>query len=448
MGPVDTRTAGEEPVDRSEPIAIVGMGCRFPGANCPSEYWDVLCSGRSMIGDVPRDRWNAERFYDPDPTRPGTTAVRKGGFLQGALDEFDAAFFGIAPPEAMCMDPQQRILLEVAWETFEDAGIPPNQLGGGDTGVFVGAFTLDSLILQSSPLNRSRIRRQTATSSSMTMLANRLSYCFDFQGPSVSVDTACSASLVAIHLACQALRNGECSLALAGGVNVMLVPDYWLVMSKGGFLAKDGHCKSFDEAADGYARGEGAGLILLKPLHAALRDENDIYAIIRGTGVNHDGRTPGIASPSAAAQEALIRQVYARTGIALNSVRYVEAHGTGTAVGDPIEASVLGRTFGAARADGDHCVIGSVKAAIGHLEAAAGIAGVMKAALCLRHRAIPPQANFHTPNSNIPFDSLGLRLVRERELIPRGQDPTYVGVNSFGYGGTNAHAVLQNAPSS
>src|SRR5215510_14265981 len=257
---------------RDEPVAIIGMGCRFPGANCPSEYWDMLCSGRTAVRDVPEDRWSTYRFYDPDPGKPGTTYVRKGGFLDAALDEFDAAFFGISPREAMCMDPQQRLLLEVAWETFEDAGVVPQELAGGDTAVFIGGFTLDSLILQASPLNRASTSTHSATGSSMTMLANRLSYCFDFRGPSVTVDTACSASLVALHLACQALRNGDSSLALTGGVNVMLVPEYWIVMSKGQFLARDGYCKSFDERADGYSRGEGVGLVLLKPLHAALRD--------------------------------------------------------------------------------------------------------------------------------------------------------------------------------
>jgi acyl transferase domain-containing protein len=443
---VDSQPNGEESAHDGEPIAIIGMGCRFPGANSPSEYWNVLCSGRSMMRDVPSDRWNADRFYDPDPDRPGTTYVRKGGFLQGAVDEFDAAFFGISPRDAMYMDPQQRLLLEVAWETFEDAGVVPQEPAKRDTGVFIGGFTLDSLILQASPANLARTGIRSPTGTSMTMLANRLSYCFDFSGPSVSVDTACSASLVALHLACRALTHGECSLALAGGVNVMLVPQYWVVMSKGRFLAKDGYCKSFDEAADGYARGEGAGLVLLKPLHAALRDGNEIYAVVRGTGVNHDGRTGGISEPNPHAQEALIRQVYARAGVPMNSVRYVEAHGTGTAVGDPAEASVLGRTFGAGRSASDRCVVGSAKAAIGHLEAAAGVAGVIKAALCLHHHEIPPQAKLQTPNPSIPFDALGLRLARERELMPRDDAPTYVGVNSFGYGGTNAHAILQSAP--
>ena len=429
-----------------QPLAIIGMSVRFPGADSPSEYWDLLCSGRTAIGNVPEDRWNPDRFYHPDPNNPGTTYVRTGGFLRGALDQFDAAFFGISPREAIWMDPQQRLLLEVAWETLEDAGIAPDKLAGSSTGVFVGGFTLDSLILQSSPFNRTRLSSHSATGSSMTMLANRLSYCFDFRGPSMSVDTACSGSLVAFHLACQSLRQGECALALAGGVNVMLVPDYWIVMSKGQFLARDGFSKTFDEAADGYARGEGAGLVLLKPLEAALADHDQIYAVVRGTAVNHDGRTNGIAAPNPDAQEALIRQVYSQARVPFDQVRYVEAHGTGTAVGDPIEASVLGKTFGAGRSGNDPCVVGSAKASIGHLEAAAGIAGVTKAALCLHHDEIPPQANLQTLNSKIPFEALGLRVPRSREPMPAGDGPAYAGVNSFGYGGSNAHVILQQPP--
>ena len=429
-----------------QPLAIIGMSVRFPGADNPSEYWDLLCSGRTAIGNVPEDRWNPDRFYNPDPKNPGTTYVRTGGFLRGAMDEFDAAFFGISPREAIWMDPQQRLLLEVAWEAFEDAGIAPDKLTGSSTGVFVGGFTLDSLLLHSSPFNRSKLSSHSATGSSMTMLANRLSYCFDFRGPSMSIDTACSGSLVAFHLACQALRQGECTLALAGGVNVMLVPDYWIVMAKGQFLARDGFSKTFDDAADGYARGEGAGLVLLKPLEAALRDHDPIYAVVRGTAVNHDGRTNGIAAPNPDAQEALIRQVYSQARVPFDQVRYVEAHGTGTAVGDPIEVSVLGKTFGAGRSGNDPCVVGSAKAAIGHLEAAAGIAGVTKAALCLYHGEIPPQANLQTPNSKIPFDALGLRVPRNREPMPAGDGPAYAGVNSFGYGGSNAHVILQQPP--
>lgn len=430
-----------------EPIAIVGVGCRFPGgANSPQAFWKLLAAGADGIREVPPERWDIDRFYSEDMNAPGKMYVRKGGFLEEPVDRFDAGYFGISPREANNIDPQQRLLLEVAVEAMEDAGIPITGLAGSDTGVFIGGFTLDSLLLQMSPLNRENIGSHSATGASMTMLANRLSYSFDLRGPSLSTDTACSSSLVAVHLACQAIWRGECSAALAGGVNVMLRPEYPIVMSKGHFLSPDGYCKSFDERANGYARGEGAGVVILKPLSAALRADEPIYALIRGTGVNQDGRTDGITVPNPEAQEALIREIYARYNVPLNEVRYVEAHGTGTPVGDPIEASVLGRTFGSGRNAQTFCVVGSAKAAIGHLEAAAGIAGVIKASLCLREGAIPPQANLGNPNPKIPFETLGIRLPRALEKIPDGAGKVYVGVNSFGYGGTNAHAILEAPP--
>lgn len=434
-------------IDKIEPIAIIGIGCRFPGANNPLEFWNFLCSGHDAIRDVPKDRWNIDRFYSSDPNKPGKMYVRKGGFLQKSLDRFDAAFFGISPREAVYMDPQQRFLLEVAWEAMEDAGVIPNELAGTDTGVYIGGFTQDSLLLQMSPLNRKKLSTHSAAGASMTMLSNRLSYCYDFRGPSVSVDTACSSSLVAVHLACQALWKGECSLALAGGANIMLRPEYPIIMSKGQFLAPDGYCKSFDARANGYARGEGTGIVVLKPYKVAMRDGDVIYALVRGTGINQDGRTEGITVPNPDSQEMLIRQIYDQSEVPLNKVVYIEAHGTGTAVGDLIEATVLGRTIGAGRKKGDECVVGSVKAAIGHLEAAAGIAGLIKATLCAYHGQIPPQANLKTPNPKIPFDALGLRLPVQLQSMPDGEPPLFVGVNSFGYGGTNAHVILEQLPS-
>ena len=286
----------------SEPdqaIAIVGMGCRFPGgADSPAAFWDLLTRGADAIVEVPRDRWNVDRFYDPDPAKPGKMYVRAGGFLRERIDQFDALFFGMSPREAAFLDPQQRFLLEVAWEALEDAGLVPEALAGSDTGVYVGAFMLDNFVTQLNPLNRERIGTHTAVGSTMSILSNRLSYVFDLRGPSVSVDTACSSSLVAFHQACQAIRHGECSLALAGGVNIMHRPEIPISMCKGGFLSPDGRCKSFDARADGYGRGEGAGIVVLKPLAAALRDGDDIYALVRGTGVNQDGRTDGITVPN------------------------------------------------------------------------------------------------------------------------------------------------------
>ena len=430
-----------------EPLAIVGIGCRFPGgAENPSAFWELLSLGRDAIVDVPEDRWSIRKFYDSNPSKPGKMYVRSGGFLQERVDQFDALFFGISPREAMCMDPQQRLLLEVAWEALEDYGVDPTHLSGSATGVYIGAFTLDNKLMQMSPASRDVIGPHTAISSTMTILSNRLSYIFDFRGPSVSLDTACSSSLVAFHYACQALWQSECSLALAGGVNIMLRPEYPIAMCKGQFLAPDGHCKSFDARADGYARAEGAGIVVLKPLADALRDEDEIYALVRGTGVNQDGRTNGITVPNPDSQEALIRQVCAQADVSPQQIYYVEAHGTGTAVGDPLEARALGAVLGQGRQPEDACLVGSLKANIGHPEAAAGIAGVIKAALCLTRRQIPPLANLEQPNPEIPFEALGLRLPRTLEPIPESLASAYVSINSFGYGGTNAHAILEAPP--
>jgi acyl transferase domain-containing protein/NADP-dependent 3-hydroxy acid dehydrogenase YdfG/acyl carrier protein len=430
-----------------EAIAIIGIGCRFPGgASSPAAFWELIASGADAIVEVPRQRWNIDRFYDPDPEAPGKMYVRAGGFLQEPIDRFDALFFGMSPREAAYLDPQQRVLLEVAWEALEDAGLAAEGLAGSDAGVYVGGFMLDNLLTQLSPLNRDAIGPHTAVGSTMSILSNRISYAFDLRGPSLSMDTACSSSLVAFHQACQALRRGECSLALAGGVNVMHRPESPISMCKGGFLSRDGRCKSFDARADGYGRGEGAGLVVLKPLVAARRDGDRIYAVVRGTGVNQDGRTEGITVPNPEAQEALVRKVCTEAEVDPRWVRYVEAHGTGTALGDPLESAALGAVIGRGRGPEEACVVGSVKANIGHLEAASGVAGVIKAALCLTHRQIPPLAGLTQPNPKIPFEALGLRLPRGLEAMPNGNGPRCVGINSFGYGGTNAHAILQEAP--
>ncbi len=428
-------------------IAIVGIGCRLPGGiSNPSDFWQFIASGDDAIGEVPADRWNASKFYDADLAAPGKTYAKSGGFLQDPVTHFDTMFFGISPREAASMDPQQRLMLEVTWEALEDGGQVVDQLAGSNVGVYVGAFTLDNKLTQMSPLNRDLIGTYTPFGFTMAMLSNRLSYTFDFRGPSVSIDTACSSSLVAFHLACEGLRRGECSLALAGGVNIMLRPEFSVGMSKGQFLAPDGRCKSFDARADGYGRGEGAGVVVLKHLAQALNDGDRIYAVVRGTGVNQDGRTNGISVPNPQAQETLIRQVCAKGDVDPRAIRYFEAHGTGTAVGDPIEAQALGAVVGKNRTPDTACVLGSVKANIGHLEAAAGIAGVIKAALCLTHAQIPPLANLEQPNPNIPFEKLGLRLPTRLEPMPAGEGPALVGVNSFGYGGTNAHAVMEEPP--
>jgi acyl transferase domain-containing protein/NADPH:quinone reductase-like Zn-dependent oxidoreductase/NAD(P)-dependent dehydrogenase (short-subunit alcohol dehydrogenase family)/acyl carrier protein len=439
-------SVADTPLDR-EPIAIVGMGCRFPGgASSPQAFWQLLSNGIDAVCEVPADRWDWRRFYDPDPDKPGKTYVKQGGFLREQVAEFDPLFFGISPREAAAIDPQQRLLMEVTYEALEDAGLRIEALRGSATGVFIGAFAMDQMLLHSSIHNRDQMLANSTTGGSMTLLSNRLSYVFDWRGPSISLDTACSSSLVATHYACQSLRNRECSLAVAGGANVMLRPEYFMAMCKGKYLSPDGRCMTFDARGNGYVRGEGAGVVVLKRLSEALRDRDPICAVLRGTGVNQDGQTPGISFPSQAAQERLIEQVYAQAGVSPGVVQYVETHGTGTRAGDPVEARALENVFSQGRAAGQKCRVGSVKSNIGHLEAAAGVAGLMKAALSLKHGAIPPNLHFEKPNPEIPFDQMCLQVPTRLEAWPECSGPAYASVNSFGYGGTNAHALLQAAP--
>ncbi|GAB3432930.1 type I polyketide synthase [Flindersiella endophytica] len=396
--------------------------------------------------ELPPDRWEARKFYDPDVSKLGKMTTVRGGFLD-RVDQFDAHFFGISPREAIWLDPQQRLLLRAAWEAFEDAGQVVDRLAGSDTGVFMGGFTLDYKLLQNYGVHsRYELQANSATGMMMTMLANRLSYAFDFRGPSLAIDTACSGSLVALHLATQAVWNGECSLALVGGVNVMLAPNMTIAESKGGFLSPDGRCKTFDVSADGYARGEGAGVVLLKPLSRAQADRDTIYALVRGTAVSQDGHTNGITVPNGASQEAAMRAAYERAGVSPREVQYVEAHGTGTPVGDPIEATAIGRVLSVDRPRNKPILVGSVKTNIGHLEAAAGVAGVIKTALALKHGRIPAHLHLEEPNPAVPFDAFGLRVPVQLTEWPASDGPRYAGVNSFGFGGTNAHAVLQGPP--
>ncbi len=432
---------------KKEPIAIIGIGCRFPGgANDPASFWKLLCDKVDAITDVPADRWNVQAFYSSDRNKPGKTYTRQGGFIEN-IDQFDAHFFGISPREAACIDPQQRLLLEVAWESMEDAGLVPAHLAGTKTAVFVGLWAQDYERLQHSLLNRDLIESHTSAGTSPSIAANRISYVFDLHGPSVTVNTACSSSLVAVHLACQSIWNGESSLALAGGVNALLTPDMTIATSKATMLSPDNRSLTFDERANGYVRSEGAGLVVLKPLSQALADGNPIYAIICGTAVNQDGHTDGITMPSQAAQEAALGEACRQAGISPKQIQYVEAHGTGTAVGDPIEANALGAVLGQNRLPGDYCFIGAVKSNIGHLESAAGVAGLIKVALSLQHRQIPPNLHFETPNPKIPFEELHLRVPTRLEDWPaHGDTPRLAGVNSFGFGGTNAHIILAEAP--
>jgi acyl transferase domain-containing protein/NADPH:quinone reductase-like Zn-dependent oxidoreductase/NADP-dependent 3-hydroxy acid dehydrogenase YdfG/aryl carrier-like protein len=428
-----------------QPIAIVGIGCRFPGGcNDPVTFWRFLLNRGDAITEVPPDRWDLNRFFDPNPATPGTTYSRWGGFIEG-LDQFDAAFFGISPREAVCMDPQQRLLLEVAYEALEDAGQPLGPLAGSNTAVCVGISSYDYGASQTTPTERIRLGPYSSTGSALSIAANRISCCFDFLGPSVAVDTACSSSLTAVHLACQSIWHQGCLLALAGGVNALISADGYVGFSRLGILSPDGRCKAFDARANGYVRGEGAGIVVLKPLALARADGDRIYALIGATAANQDGRSTGLTVPNQIAQEALLREACRRAGLAPHRIQYVEAHGTGTPVGDPIEARALGAVLAAGRPAGSDCVIGSVKTNIGHLEAGSGAPGLIKTALALFHRMIAPNLHFQSPNPDIPFEQLRLRVAREAEPWPAPLGEAVAGINSFGFGGSNAHVILREA---
>ena len=427
-----------------EPVAVIGIGCRFPCADGPEAFWALLREGRDAIREVPADRWAIDEYFDADPDAPGKMSARSGGFLDG-IDGFDPHFFGIAPREAMLMDPQQRLLLEVSWEALENAGIAPSRLAGSRTGVFVGICNMDyhQLLLTR---GATAIDVYLASGSAHSVASGRLSYALGFQGPALSIDTACSASLVAIHAACQSLRSGESTLALAGGVNIICAPETSIALSKGHMLAPDGLCKTFDAAADGFSRAEGCGMVALKRLSDARRDGDRILALVRGSAVNQDGKSSGLTVPNGPAQEAVIRDALAAAGVSAADVGYVEAHGTGTSLGDPIEVRALGRVLGEGRDPADPLVIGSVKTNFGHLESAAGVAGFIKAVLALQNEEIPSHLHFKTPSPHIEWTRLPIVVATERRAWPRGTRPRRAGVSSFGFSGTNAHAILEEAP--
>lgn len=430
-------------MENDEPIAITGIGCHFPGgAHGTDAFWNLLRSGTDAITDVPPDRWNISAYYDREPRLPGKTNSRWGGFIDG-IDQFDPAFFGISPREAAFMDPQQRLLLETAWESIEDAGLVTDPVAGSETGVFVGISTHDYSQIQTSLGDKTTIDTHSTTGTVLSIAANRISYLFNFHGPSFVVDTACSSSLVAVHLACQSLRNGECATALAGGVNAILVPDTYVGFSKMSMLSPDGRCKAFDARGNGFVRGEGAGVIVLKPLSVARADGDRIYAVIRGSAVNQDGRTSSLTVPGFEAQQRLIREACRSAKVAPVEIDYIEAHGTGTAVGDPIETAAIGTVLGESRTRRP-CAIGSVKTNIGHLEAGSGIAGIIKTALVLQHGEVPPNLHFEKPNPDIDFAKWKIRVPVAVEKLPRAD--AVAAINSFGFGGTNAHVILQCAP--
>ena len=429
-----------------EPIAVVGLGCRFPGGGTGVEgFWEVLAGGRSGVREVPGERWDVDAFFDADPDVPGRSYARHGGFIDG-VREFDAGLFGIPPREAVSVDPQHRLVLEVAWEALEHAGIAPDSLRGSRTGVFVGMGGSDYERLTASGGDMAGLDGYTATGGAQNFAANRLSYVLGIEGPSLVVDTACSSSLVALHLACQALRAGECERALVGGVNLLLSPGTTVALSKARMLSPEGQCKTFDASADGYVRGEGCGVVVLRPLADAVRDGQDILAVIKGSAVNQDGRSNGLTAPRGAAQQDVVRRALAVGGVAPADVGYVEAHGTGTALGDPIEVRALAGVLGAGRAVERPVVLGSVKTNIGHLEAAAGIAGLVKAILTVNRGVIPPHLNMSSPNPLVAWDELPVRVATE--LTPWSDERRIAGVSSFGFGGTNAHVVLESPPGS
>ncbi|CKM89083.1 phenolpthiocerol synthesis type-I polyketide synthase PPSB [Mycobacterium tuberculosis] len=422
----------------AEPVAVVGIGCRFPGdVDGPESFWDFLVAGRNAISTVPADRWDAEAFYHPDPLTPGRMTTKWGGFVPDVAG-FDAEFFGITPREAAAMDPQQRMLLEVAWEALEHAGIPPDSLGGTRTAVMMGVYFNEyQSMLAASPQN---VDAYSGTGNAHSITVGRISYLLGLRGPAVAVDTACSSSLVAVHLACQSLRLRETDLALAGGVSITLRPETQIAISAWGLLSPQGRCAAFDAAADGFVRGEGAGVVVLKRLTDAVRDGDQVLAGVRGSAVNQDGRSNGVTAPNTAAQCDVIADALRSGDVAPDSVNYVEAHGTGTVLGDPIEFEALAATYGHG---GDACALGAVKTNIGHLEAGAGIAGFIKATLAVQRATIPPNLHFSQWNPAIDAASTRFFVPTQNSPWPTAEGPRRAAVSSFGLGGTNAHVIIE-----
>jgi acyl transferase domain-containing protein/acyl carrier protein len=444
-GEVKDMASVEDLNESASGFAIVGYAARFPGAADADEFWDVLRQGRDAISEVPQDRWDVDAFFDPEPGAPGKVVTRRAGFVDD-VSGFDAPFFGMSTREVRLMDPQHRILLETAWRAVEHSGTAPTALANTNTGVFVGLATHDYLGMASDELTYPEIEAYMAIGTSNAAAAGRISYRLGLQGPSVAVDTACSSSLVAIHQACQALRLGECDLALAGGANVLLTPATMITFSHAQMLAPDGRCKTFDAAADGYVRGEGCGVIVIKRLDDAIRDGDRIRAVIRGSAINQDGASGGLTVPNGVAQQRVIADALKRADLEPRDVGYLEAHGTGTSLGDPIEAQAAGAAFGAGREPGDPLLMGSVKTNIGHLEAAAGIAGVIKVILSLENELLPQHLHFENPSPHIPWDRLAVRVVDEATAWERNGHPRIAGISSFGFAGTNAHVIVSEAP--
>jgi acyl transferase domain-containing protein/NADPH:quinone reductase-like Zn-dependent oxidoreductase/SAM-dependent methyltransferase/acyl carrier protein len=428
------------------PIAIIGIGCRYPGGvTGPDSFWRLLARGGDAISEAPPDRWSIADWFDPDPAAPGKMSTRWGGFLE-AIDRFDAKFFGIAPREATMLDPQHRLLLEVAVEALEHAGQPVDGVAGSRLGVFTGMTTTEyqQHLLRSLPPEA--LSPYLTTGNVMNAAPGRLAYFLGAHGPSVTVDTACSSSLTAVHLACQSLRAGDCQMALAGGVNVILAPETSVMFSKWGMMAADGRCKTFDAAADGFVRGEGCALLVLKPLPEAIARGDSVLAVIEGSAINQDGRSSGLTVPNGGAQEALIRRALANARVSPAEIDYLEAHGTGTRLGDPIEVDALSSVFAPDRPAERRLRIGSVKTNLGHTEAASGVAGLIKCVLALQHEEIPPQLHFQTPTPDVDWDRLPIDVVTRPSPWPKSERLRRAGVSSFGFSGANAHVVIVEAP--
>ncbi|MFP2903718.1 type I polyketide synthase [Pyxidicoccus sp. 3LFB2] len=436
-----TRAPQTAPLEST--IAVVSMGCRLPGSPTPEALWELLQRGGDAITEVPESRWDVRHFYNSELGPPGKMNTRWGGFLE-RVEQFDPLFFGISPREAIRMDPQQRLLLEVTWEALERAGQAPHALQGSRTGVFVGISSNDYAQRQFS--DPTLLDAYAGTGNAHSIAANRISYLLGLRGPSMAVDTACSSSLVSVHLACQSLRAGECDMALAGGVNLILNPDLTIAFSQAGMMSRSGRCKSFDAAADGYVRSEGCGVIVLKRLADAQAAGDPILAVVHGSAVNHDGPSNGLTAPSGIAQQEVIRAALKQARLLPEQISYIEAHGTGTALGDPIEFGALEAVLMQGRTPAQRCLLGSVKANIGHMEAAAGIGGLVKTILMLQHGEVPPQVHFQQLNPHISLDQTAFHIPTRSEPWPQEAGARFAGISSFGFGGTNAHVVVGEAP--